>query len=267
MTLNALAAEKIVLATRIVELISRARARLEHDLGRVLVLQGEPDPAATVSAPALAAIGAGTTGVNAEYVLGGRNPAQQITESLRNAFAGGAGIASGGSGVGVGAGAGMNRMAVAVGGPEFGGAQKKRKLNTLQGSIKLPSPAPASLYNPALNHHGRGRRRRARDASSDNDADDYDFGDEGMGEEEGEGGEEGGEGEEVDDKALYCFCQKLSYGEMVACDNPTCPYQWFHLPCVGLKPPLPETFFCSECTRRGMGAPTASGPGRKGRKK
>ena len=31
---------------------------------------------------------------------------------------------------------------------------------------------------------------------------------------------------EPEDKSLYCFCQERSYGEMIACDNPECPYQW-----------------------------------------
>lgn len=56
---------------------------------------------------------------------------------------------------------------------------------------------------------------------------DFDFGEETQGAEEGEGEEgEGEEGDDGDDKEIYCFCQKLSYGEMIACDNPDCPYQW-----------------------------------------
>lgn len=56
---------------------------------------------------------------------------------------------------------------------------------------------------------------------------DFDFGEETQTVEEGEGDEgEGEEGDDGDDKELYCFCQKLSYGEMIACDNPDCPYQW-----------------------------------------
>ncbi|CCL98240.1 uncharacterized protein FIBRA_00234 [Fibroporia radiculosa] len=80
-----------------------------------------------------------------------------------------------------------------------------------------------------------------------------------------DGMEEGGDAE---DKELYCFCQKLSYGEMIACDNPNCRYQWFHLPCVNLKPPLPENWYCEECTgnmKKGLGG--GVGAGRKGRKK
>ncbi|KAK4406034.1 PHD finger protein ING1 [Sesamum angolense] len=33
----------------------------------------------------------------------------------------------------------------------------------------------------------------------------------------------------------YCFCNQVSYGEMVACDNPDCKIEWFHYGCVGLK--------------------------------
>lgn len=92
----------------------------------------------------------------------------------------------------------------------------------MQGSIKLPSPVP-SLYVPAS---GRGRRKK-RGVSSEVDDMDFDLGEETQAAEEGEGEEgEGEEGDDGDDKELYCFCQKLSYGEMIACDNPDCPYQW-----------------------------------------
>jgi hypothetical protein len=34
---------------------------------------------------------------------------------------------------------------------------------------------------------------------------------------------------------LFCFCQQPSYGEMIACDDSDCHYEWFHFNCVGLK--------------------------------
>lgn len=37
-------------------------------------------------------------------------------------------------------------------------------------------------------------------------------------------GEEDGEGE-VDNK-VYCFCQTVSYGEMIGCDDMDCPHEW-----------------------------------------
>ncbi|GAA6013434.1 hypothetical protein JCM10207_008843 [Rhodosporidiobolus poonsookiae] len=57
------------------------------------------------------------------------------------------------------------------------------------------------------------------------------------------------EGEDEADKTLYCFCQRVSFGEMIGCDNDECEHEWFHLPCVGLKS-IPEgRWFCDECRR------------------
>jgi hypothetical protein len=37
------------------------------------------------------------------------------------------------------------------------------------------------------------------------------------------------------DEPRYCFCNQVSYGEMVGCDAEGCPREWFHLECVGLE--------------------------------
>lgn len=50
-----------------------------------------------------------------------------------------------------------------------------------------------------------------------------------------------------DDKTLYCFCQRVSYGEMVACDGPNCKHEWFHYGCVNLKEPPKGIWYCPEC--------------------
>lgn len=52
---------------------------------------------------------------------------------------------------------------------------------------------------------------------------------------------------EEEDKTLYCFCQSVSYGEMVACDGPHCKYEWFHYPCVNLKEPPTGKWYCPDC--------------------
>lgn len=52
-----------------------------------------------------------------------------------------------------------------------------------------------------------------------------------------------------DDEDLYCFCQQVSYGEMVACDNPTCKYEWFHYDCVGLKEIPNGVWYCPDCRK------------------
>ncbi|KAK0608029.1 hypothetical protein LWI29_024367 [Acer saccharum] len=45
----------------------------------------------------------------------------------------------------------------------------------------------------------------------------------------------------------YCFCNQVSYGEMVACDNQECKIEWFHFGCVGLKEQPKGKWYCSEC--------------------
>ncbi|EGF80585.1 hypothetical protein BATDEDRAFT_24326 [Batrachochytrium dendrobatidis JAM81] len=51
------------------------------------------------------------------------------------------------------------------------------------------------------------------------------------------------------DEQLYCFCQQVSYGEMIACDNEDCPHEWFHLECVGLSEPPNGVWFCKDCVQ------------------
>ncbi|XP_072181864.1 inhibitor of growth protein 3-like [Diadema setosum] len=46
----------------------------------------------------------------------------------------------------------------------------------------------------------------------------------------------------------YCVCNQVSYGEMVGCDNPKCPIEWFHYGCVGITNPPKGKWFCPQCT-------------------
>ncbi|CCE62868.1 hypothetical protein TPHA_0D02300 [Tetrapisispora phaffii CBS 4417] len=54
-------------------------------------------------------------------------------------------------------------------------------------------------------------------------------------------------GDEEEDKTLYCFCQSVSYGEMVACDGANCKYEWFHYGCVNLNEPPQGAWYCPDC--------------------
>jgi hypothetical protein len=45
----------------------------------------------------------------------------------------------------------------------------------------------------------------------------------------------------------FCICRNLTMGQMVSCDNPACPFLWFHLECVGLNQ-VPSEWFCPYCT-------------------
>ena len=46
---------------------------------------------------------------------------------------------------------------------------------------------------------------------------------------------------------LYCLCNGVESGEMIACDNLECSIEWFHFPCVGLKRAPRGKWFCVNC--------------------
>lgn len=56
--------------------------------------------------------------------------------------------------------------------------------------------------------------------------------------------------DEGNDDRKYCICQKVSFGDMIACDNEQCPYEWFHWNCVGLKSePTGGNWYCPVCVK------------------
>lgn len=50
-----------------------------------------------------------------------------------------------------------------------------------------------------------------------------------------------------DGEPVYCYCQQVSYGEMVGCDGENCEKEWFHLPCTGLKELPKGEWYCDDC--------------------
>jgi len=56
--------------------------------------------------------------------------------------------------------------------------------------------------------------------------------------------------DESDDRK-YCICKRVSYGDMVACDNESCKLEWFHWSCVGLKSEPVGTWICPICIKAG----------------
>jgi len=49
------------------------------------------------------------------------------------------------------------------------------------------------------------------------------------------------------DEPTYCLCEQVSFGEMVACDNDLCPFEWFHFDCVQLSSKPKGKWFCPKC--------------------
>ncbi|KAF8528824.1 hypothetical protein BU17DRAFT_19878, partial [Hysterangium stoloniferum] len=222
-----LAEEKVHSAERIVQILKRAMGRLDGDLSRAMERGGE----SMLESSAAATTGIGRTGVN---------------ELLKGALGleGGV-VASTGGANGV--------IATSHPPPKSESRLFFRWSNYTDFRIgrRLNSTAPtASPAGGLEGTHPRSRlstthrncttspssRRATSELNKDADAE---------GEEDGE--DPSGDPE---DKTLYCTCQSLSYGKMVGCDNVSCPYQWFHLACVGLQDPLPKHWFCPACVEK-----------------
>ena len=51
-------------------------------------------------------------------------------------------------------------------------------------------------------------------------------------------------GAEDEEEPRYCYCNQVSYGEMVACDYDGCKKEWFHLDCAGMSKAPQKTCEC-----------------------
>ena len=36
------------------------------------------------------------------------------------------------------------------------------------------------------------------------------------------------------DRKIYCLCQKPRFGNMIACDNSKCKFEWFYYSCINI---------------------------------
>ena len=57
-------------------------------------------------------------------------------------------------------------------------------------------------------------------------------------------------GDDEDENKLYCVCNNVSHGNMVACDNANCEREWFHWECVGLKEEPKGKWLCPDCKKK-----------------
>lgn len=55
-------------------------------------------------------------------------------------------------------------------------------------------------------------------------------------------------GEPIDpNEPVYCLCGRVSFGEMICCDNDLCSIEWFHFPCVNLSHKPKGKWYCPSC--------------------
>lgn len=58
---------------------------------------------------------------------------------------------------------------------------------------------------------------------------------------------------------IYCLCRKISFGDMVGCDNKKCKFEWFHFECVQLTTKPKGKWFCPDCRGKRSNQPKKYG--------
>uniref|UniRef100_A0A0N5AFI8 PHD-type domain-containing protein n=1 Tax=Syphacia muris TaxID=451379 RepID=A0A0N5AFI8_9BILA len=51
----------------------------------------------------------------------------------------------------------------------------------------------------------------------------------------------------LSDEPTYCLCNRVSFGDMIGCDNEKCTVEWFHFGCVQLKSKPKGKWYCPLC--------------------
>ncbi|KAI1437989.1 inhibitor of growth proteins N-terminal histone-binding-domain-containing protein [Xylaria sp. CBS 124048] len=102
----------------------------------------------------------------------------------------------------------------------------------------------AGSGTPATHNNAQSKRTGSRDADRDEHMADRAEDEDGS----ASGGISGIEDDEDEEGKRYCLCQAVSYGDMVACDNNNCPFEWFHWSCVGLKSEPEGRWYCPTCS-------------------
>lgn len=113
------------------------------------------------------------------------------------------------------------------------GHKSNKRSSSASGRIKVSKKSPgdrAEDDDDSLLSSADMSESDKNDDSADDDLDDDDDEDEGN-----------------EDSKVYCTCRTVSHGDMVACDNDNCPYEWFHWKCVGLTREPVGTWYCDEC--------------------
>ncbi|KAK4502308.1 hypothetical protein PRZ48_005733 [Zasmidium cellare] len=137
---------------------------------------------------------------------------------------------------------------------------RRNTVNNIRSSpapISRESSPPASPPPTTTRGSGRSNSRREaeaeaarREAEAEAEAEEEDEEEEPVAQPEAEDEEDESEHDPDDpNEPKYCYCNRGSYGEMVACDNESCPREWFHLGCTELReaPSEEEKWYCREC--------------------
>nr|CCA20127.1 AhpC/TSA family Redoxin putative [Albugo laibachii Nc14] len=114
--------------------------------------------------------------------------------------------------------------------------QEKLQLQLQQ----LKQQVNSSTRKKSVASNNVGRKRGAGEANLDADVTNWDDASEAI----------------QDDSAIdpnepvYCHCRRVSFGQMVGCDNDDCRFEWFHFECVGLTEQPAGMWYCHDCKLR-----------------
>ncbi|GMT18754.1 hypothetical protein PFISCL1PPCAC_10051, partial [Pristionchus fissidentatus] len=50
-----------------------------------------------------------------------------------------------------------------------------------------------------------------------------------------------------EDEPTYCVCHRISFGDMIGCDNEKCTIEWFHFECINIKVKPKGKWYCPDC--------------------
>lgn len=137
-------------------------------------------------------------------------------------------------------------------GPRTVGVSRKaltKKVAPHQQLKKLKAMGKASKRSSSASRIRIGMKK-SPSAGGEDDEDDSMLSDADMSDSENDAGndlDDDDEDEGNEDTKVYCTCRSVSHGDMVACDNDNCPYEWFHWKCVGLTREPVGTWYCDEC--------------------
>ena len=49
------------------------------------------------------------------------------------------------------------------------------------------------------------------------------------------------------DRKIYYFSRKPSFGNMIACDNSKCKHEWFYYSCINITWAVKGKWYCKDC--------------------
>lgn len=131
--------------------------------------------------------------------------------------------------------------------------QKVKKIKASSSGHGRPGKRSSSASGRLRVSAGGGGVNKSPSAAGDDDEDDSLLSSADVSESESRPGDEEMDEDDEDeineDSKVYCTCRSISHGDMVACDNDNCPYEWFHWKCVGLTREPVGTWYCDECRK------------------